>query len=87
MVLFAQQGTSGEDHLRNVAIAQDGSIVVAGSSYDRESEESGFNFAAVKLDSNGNVQWTWQVRWKANRFSFPYHPLLLLLVAILGVCN
>ena len=64
MVSFAQNGTSGEDELRSVAIAQDGSIVVAGGtsgSYDRESE-GGFDFVALKLDSNGNVQWAWQVR-------------------------
>ena len=76
MVSFAQNGTSGGDNLKGVAIAQDGSIVVAGDttgSYGRENE-GGLDFVAIKLDSDGNVQWAWQVRLKPNRFSFRYHP-------------
>ncbi|CAM9807714.1 unnamed protein product, partial [Ascophyllum nodosum] len=57
-----QNGTSREDYLNGVAIAQDGSIVVEGGtngSYHRENE-GGLDFVAMKLDSNGSVQWAWQ---------------------------
>ena len=72
---LAQNGTSREDYLNGVAIAQDGSIVVEGGtngSYHRENE-GGLDFVAMKLDSNGSVQWAWQVRLNTNWFSFPYY--------------
>lgn len=62
---MSQGGTSATDEALAVVMDSNGNAVVAGST-----EESWFSgsavgqedFAAVKLDSDGEVLWSWQVR-------------------------
>ena len=46
-------------------MAGDGSVVLAGASSGNWSglNRGGQDFAAVKIDSDGNEIWRWQVRW------------------------
>lgn len=77
-ILFLRQdGTVGHDLANAVAIAEDGSVVIAGHSRGDflglgtvEGKDSsslsprwlGGDFAAIKLDSSGAEVWRWQVR-------------------------
>lgn len=66
--LLPQGGTDYEDDFEGAAVGQDGGIVLAGHTTGNWSGESegGVDFAAVKLDADGNVLWKWQVNssWK-----------------------
>lgn len=77
IVCVRQDGTVGHDLANAVAMAQDGSVVIAGHSrgdlLDRTTDEDddsetlfpqwlGGDFAAIKLDSGGAEVWRWQVR-------------------------
>lgn len=77
-ILFLRQdGTVGHDLANAVAMAEDGSVVIAGHSRGDllglgtvENSDSttlspqwlGGGFAAIKLDSDGTEMWRWQVR-------------------------
>lgn len=55
----------GEDYLRCAAALDDGGVVVggyAGDSYNGVPSEGGADFVGIKLDSDGAVEWYWQVR-------------------------
>ncbi|HBE72332.1 MAG TPA: hypothetical protein DDW52_29710, partial [Planctomycetaceae bacterium] len=55
-------GNNHDDYGRDLEIASDGSIFVAGSTYDRTNSSLSTNgdFAAIKLDSDGNVVWSFR---------------------------
>ncbi|CAN0076073.1 unnamed protein product [Pylaiella littoralis] len=57
-----QDGTGADDDLEGAAVGQDGGVVLAGSTFGNwDGISSGANdFAAVKLDSDGNMLWKWQ---------------------------
>lgn len=74
---LGQDGIVGHDIANAVAMAEDGSVVIAGHSrghfLDRSTVEAdnsstlfphwlGGDFAAIKLDSGGAELWRWQVR-------------------------
>lgn len=54
-----------------MALAEDGSAVLAGLAYgDWDGESSGFtDFAAVKVDRDGRELWRWQVSSSPKRGS------------------
>lgn len=60
---MAQGGSDANDRVNTVALAGDGSVILAGSTTGVWSEDNiGLkDFAASKLDSDGNLVWTWQV--------------------------
>lgn len=60
---FLKDGTEERDVLDGVAVGQDGSIVMAGSSAGAwTTKHDGLgDFVAVKLDANGTELWRWQV--------------------------
>ena len=55
-----QDGTEEWDEMYAAAGADDGSVIIAG--YTDGSYEAGLDFVAVKIDSDGNTVWKWQVR-------------------------
>lgn len=60
-----QDGPRGEDNsMASVSITEDGSFILAGSTDGDWGTVSsgGHDFAAVKLDADGNELWRWQVR-------------------------
>ena len=66
-----QDGTSGDDQIYTATATGGGSTVLAGYT---EGPWNGANngsddFAAVKLDADGTVEWKWQVRGK--HYVFP----------------
>ena len=61
-----QDGTSGEDWIYTAVATGGGSTVLAGyteGSWDGANNGSS-DFAAVKLDADGTVEWEWQVSGK-----------------------
>lgn len=58
-----QGGTLGDDVFVHAAAGDDGSFVLAGwtNGLWSDSFDDSFDFAAVKLDTNGNELWRWQV--------------------------
>lgn len=68
----SQDGTSGRDELHGAAAGSDGSFIVAGltdGDWDIPNL-GGFDFAAMKLDSDLEELWRWQVRWPLLLSSF-----------------
>ena len=62
-VCAVQTGTSVNDHLR-AAVVFNGSYVFAGSTQGDWGGASagGFDWAAFKVDTQGDILWRWQVR-------------------------
>lgn len=59
-----QNGTEELDVIYAAAGADDGSVIIAGitgGSYGAENAGL-WDFVAIKIDSNGNFIWAWQVR-------------------------
>ena len=58
-----QDGTSDVDYIRTVVATGGGSTVLAGYTYGSwNGSNNGLDdFAAVKLDVDGTVEWKWQV--------------------------
>ncbi|CAM9911136.1 unnamed protein product, partial [Laminaria digitata] len=58
-----QNGTSGNDTLQAMAVQDDGTIVLGGSTNgDWDGPNAGgFDFAVVALDAGGREIWRWQV--------------------------
>lgn len=59
-----QDGTEEVDFINAAAGADDGSIIITGyteSSYGAVHAGSR-DFVAMKIDSDGNIAWQWQVR-------------------------
>ena len=63
-----QDGTTGNDVIYTAIATVDGSAVLAGYTAGlwNGTTNSSDDFAAVKLDSNGTVQWRWQVGEERN---------------------
>lgn len=61
--LVRKEGTSGDDLVYALAMMDDGSTILAGSTGGdwNGTNLGGQDFAASKLDVNGNLIWTWQV--------------------------
>lgn len=62
-----QDGSPGDDLMRAAAAVDDG-VVVAGYSdgiWNNVSSQGDLDFAAVKLDSDGTVDWIWQVNHRS----------------------
>ena len=62
--IVLQDGTEEYDYIYAAAGADDGSVIIAGNtygSYGTLNAGSG-DFVAVKIDTNGNTVWQWQVR-------------------------
>ena len=59
-----QGGTARSDYVKNVAIGDDGSVFLAGFTFGDwgNVNAGGVDFAVVKLSTDGNVLWRWQVR-------------------------
>ncbi|CAM9957439.1 unnamed protein product, partial [Laminaria digitata] len=59
-----QSGVPEQDIVIDVAIGNDGSVFLAGNTYgDWNGANAGLSdFAAAKLDADGNEVWRWQVR-------------------------
>ncbi|CAN0417589.1 unnamed protein product, partial [Pylaiella littoralis] len=58
-----QDGTERDDALRCAVATDDGGVVVGGytyGTYDGVASEGPEDFVALKLDSDGNVEWIWQ---------------------------
>jgi len=68
MSFVLQEGTSADDIIYTAVATEDGSAVLAGytSGLWNGTTNSSHDFAAVKLDSNGTVQWRWQVGEELN---------------------
>lgn len=62
-VANVQDGTAGVDIATGVALAEDGSAVLSGSTtgHWNATNLGEPDFAAVKLDVNGALLWKWQV--------------------------
>lgn len=60
---LSQDGTSEIDQAEDCAVGADGSIFLVGYTYgDWEGPNAGgADVAVLKLDSDGNEQWRWQV--------------------------
>lgn len=58
-----QDGSSEYDVVAKVAVAEIGSVVLVGytSGNWSETNKGEFDFAACKLDADGNLLWKWQV--------------------------
>ena len=58
-----QDGTEGNDYANTAVTTINGTFVLAGSTYGdwNGSNAGNSDFAAVKLDADGNVIWKWQV--------------------------
>lgn len=58
-----QDGTAGVDNATGIALAEDGSAVLSGSTTgDWNATNLGqTDFAALKLDVDGTLLWKWQV--------------------------
>lgn len=64
---LVQGGSTGEGTAHTMALADDGSVILAGSTagvWGKEGTGSG-DFAAHKLDEDGNLIWTWQVNCRS----------------------
>lgn len=62
LLCHAQEGSTEDDLLGAIAMGENGSVVMGGfSAGDWDGHSGGADFAAVKLDSDGIVQWRWQV--------------------------
>lgn len=63
LLYYAQGGSAGNDLIFAVAIAEDGSVVLAGRTNGSwVGENAGqSDFAAVKLQADGKEIWRWQV--------------------------
>lgn len=61
---FRQSGVSGSDVVYDVAIGNDGSVFLAGTTFGdwNDTNAGDSDFAAAKLDADGNEVWRWQVR-------------------------
>ena len=59
-----QGGSEQSDFARDVAIGDDGSVFLAGFTFGDWSnvKSGGSDFAVVKLSTDGNELWRWQVR-------------------------
>lgn len=53
VIFVRQNGTSGDDEIRGLAVAEDGSVLLGG--------ELDGDFAAAKLNATGAVVWDWKV--------------------------
>lgn len=60
---MVQGGSKANDRVHTVAFTEDGSVILAGSTTGvwGEANRGLGDFAASKLDSEGNLIWTWQV--------------------------
>lgn len=64
---WSQEGSIGNDYLWGAAALEDGGVVVAGSTngtWNGVTSLGEFDFVAVKLDSEGTMEWDWQVSEK-----------------------
>lgn len=60
-----QDGAEGEDYLTSAAATDDGGVVVGGYTtglYNGVDSEGRADFVAIKMDSDGAVEWHWQAR-------------------------
>lgn len=64
-ITATQEGSSGDDYMRAASALDDGGVIVAGyyngTGWDGAISSRLSDFAAVKLDSDGEVVWRWQV--------------------------
>lgn len=78
-----QEGTPESDSFHVAVMGKDGSAYLAGrtsGSYNMSIDEDEEYFAAVKLDSGGNVLWRWQVNHVGRARIQPQEPILGLLL-------
>ena len=61
-----QDGTSGNDYINAAVVTGGGSTVLAGDTEGSwgSTNTGSVDFAAVKLDADGIVEWKWQVSGK-----------------------
>lgn len=60
---MSQGGSVGDDRVEAVAMTEDGSVILAGSTtgvWGKANMGSG-DFTAIKLDAGGDLVWAWQV--------------------------
>ena len=59
-----QDGSEEWDYINAAAGADDGSVIIAGNTWDSyEDVNAGYSdFVAVKIDGDGSIIWKWQVR-------------------------
>lgn len=64
LMRIRQDGTTNIDYVTAVALGIDGSVFLAGTTYGDwyGVNVGGRDFAAAKLDADGNPEWRWQVR-------------------------
>lgn len=69
---LSQRESSGDDVVHTVALSEDGSVIMAGSTTGvlGESIVDPGDFAAAKLDADGNLVWTWQVKCRYSLLRF-----------------
>lgn len=58
---FCHKGGYSYDYAYGLAVAADNSAFLAGTKY--RSAGSGWDYAIVKLDADGDFLWDWQVRF------------------------
>lgn len=63
IAFLLQDGTSSDEWLYAVVVTEDGFAVLAGIMYGSWNTiyAGSEDFAAVKLDANGTIEWKWQV--------------------------
>lgn len=63
-----QGGTSADDGLYAIDVADDGSVICGGLTYDAwvGINAGDRDFVAVKLSANGTEEWRWQVRHRSS---------------------
>lgn len=66
MLAVLQDGTNAIDDINTAVATGGGSTVLAGFTYGSWNSNNSFSsdFAAVKLDAEGTVEWKWQVSGK-----------------------
>lgn len=75
--IVEQEGTDDSDKMHAIAMGKDGSVVLAGSTdgnWNAHPSDGTHDFAAVKLDVDGNVLW----RWRVNKNPHNTHVLSLM---------
>lgn len=60
--ILKQSEMEYDNEANGIAVGPDGSVVLAGNLYGSKYYQEFSDFLVVKLDSNGNEVWTFQVR-------------------------
>lgn len=62
--IFVQDGTERTDYFTCAAVGEDGSVVLAGESAGSWNglKKGSLDFIAIKIDSEGEEMWRWQVK-------------------------